>query len=218
MLKLYFAPNSSALATHIVLEEADADYETVELDFTKNEQHSPDYLAITPMGRVPALVTDQGVLTETPALLMYVAQNFPAARLAPLDDPFALAKAQEFNSYLCSTVHIAHAHLRRGHRWSDDPVIIEGMAANVPKTVGACFDLIDQTLFKGPWVLGGDYSICDPYLFTVTRWLGVDGVDRKRFPNVDRHFRDMSNREVVKTVLRAHPGTYLDNFTAENED
>ena len=55
-------------------------------------------------------MTENGTLTETPALLVFVAQRFSAAELAPLSDPFALAQVQEFNSYLCSTAHVAHAH------------------------------------------------------------------------------------------------------------
>ena len=113
MLKLYYAPNSCALASHIALEEAGANYEAVAVDFAAEAQKSADYLAINPKGRVPALVTGQGVLTETPALLLYIAQSHPAANLAPLDNPFALAKAQAFNNYLCATVHVAHAHRRR---------------------------------------------------------------------------------------------------------
>jgi glutathione S-transferase len=74
---------------------------------------------------VPALVTDDGILTETPAILAYLAQRFPQAKLAPLDDPFAFAMVQAFNSYLCSTVHVAHAHRMRGTRWADDPAAIE---------------------------------------------------------------------------------------------
>ena len=89
MLKLYYAAHTCSLATHIVLEEVGADYSTVRIDFGKAEQRSPEYLEVNPKGRVPALVTDRGVLTETPAMLVFVAQSFPAAGLAPLDDPFA---------------------------------------------------------------------------------------------------------------------------------
>src|SRR5476651_71538 len=98
MLKLYYAPGTCALASHIALEEAGAKYDLVRLSFKNDEQKKPDYLKINPKARVPSLVTDRGVLTETPALLIYIAQTYPAAKLAPLDDPFALAKAQEFNS------------------------------------------------------------------------------------------------------------------------
>src|SRR3954463_10732669 len=117
MLKLYYAPGTCALASHIALEEAGAKYETVRMSFKSEDQKKPDYLKINPKGRVPSLVTDSGVLTETPALLIYIAQVFPAAKLAPLDNPNALAKVQEFNSYLCSTVHVSHAHRMRGARW-----------------------------------------------------------------------------------------------------
>jgi glutathione S-transferase len=103
MLKLYYAPGTCALASHIALIDAGADFEAVRLDFTKQQQQSADYLAINPKGRVPALVTEQGVITETPAILAYVAQTFPAAKLAPVGDPFAFAHVQAFNSYLCST-------------------------------------------------------------------------------------------------------------------
>ncbi len=139
MLKLYYAPHTCALASHIALEEAGAKYEAIRLNFKNDDQKKPDYLKINPKARVPALVTDRGVLTETPALLIYIAQSFPAARLAPLDDPFALAKVQAFNSYLCSTVHVAHAHRMRGTRWTDDAAAIESMKKKVPQSVGECF-------------------------------------------------------------------------------
>ena len=113
MFKLYYAPGTCALASHIALEEAGAAYTTERLDFKNNQQNSAEYLKINPKGRVPALVTDRGVLTETPAMLAFIAQSFPQAKLAP-SDAFAFAQAQSFNSYLCSTVHITHAHKRRG--------------------------------------------------------------------------------------------------------
>jgi len=107
MLKLYFAPGTCALASHIALRDAGAAYTVARIDFKSNQQNSADYLAINPKGRVPALVTDRGILTETPAMLAFIAQSFPQAALAPLGDAFAFAEVQAFNSYLCSTAHIA---------------------------------------------------------------------------------------------------------------
>jgi len=115
MYKLYYAPGTCALASHIALEEAGADYSATRLDFKANQQQSPDYLGINPKGRVPALVTDRGILTENPAILAYVAQSAPDKKLMP-EDAFAFAQAQSFNSYLCSTVHVNHAHKGRGAR------------------------------------------------------------------------------------------------------
>jgi len=87
MLKLFYAVGSCALASHIALEEAGAEYEAVRLDFAAGDQRKPEYLKINPKGRVPALITDRGILTETPAMLVYVAQSFPDPVLAPMDDP-----------------------------------------------------------------------------------------------------------------------------------
>lgn len=201
MLKLFYAPGSCALASHIALEESGAAYTAHRIDTSAGDQRKPEYLSINPKGRVPALATDRGVVTENPAILAFVAQSFPKARLAPLDDPFAFAEVQSFNSYLCATVHVAHAHRMRGYRWADDPAAIEEMKRKVPETVGACFDLIEREMFKGPWVMGEAYSICDPYLFTLTEWWESDGVDPARFPRLHDHRRRMTERPAVKRAL-----------------
>ena len=149
MLKLFYAVGTCALASHIALEEAGAEYEAVRLDFGANDQRKPEYLKVNPKGRVPALITDSGILTETPAILAYIAQVFPKAELAPLADPFAFARVQAFNSYLCSTAHVNHAHLMRGSRWADEPASIEDMKRKVPKNVGDSFALMDERDGRG---------------------------------------------------------------------
>jgi len=201
MFTLYFAPHTCSLASHIALEDAAATYVMKRVDFAKTEQQKPDYLAINPKGRVPALVTPRGILTETPAMLVFIAQSFPKAQLAPLDDPFAFAELQAFNSYLCSTVHVAHAHRMRGHRWVDDPAAIIAMQKKVPESVGACFDLIERQLLRGPWVMGDTYSIADPYLFTLAQWLEADGVNPARIPRVIEHRQRMAERSIVKSAI-----------------
>jgi glutathione S-transferase len=201
LLTLFYAPHTCSLASHIALEDAAAEYSTVRIDFAAGEQHKPEYLAINPKGRAPALVTDRGILTETPAILAFVAQSFPAARLAPLDDPFLFAQVQAFNCYLCSTLHVAHAHRMRGHRWADDPSAIEAMQRKVPESVGSCYQLIEEKLLGAPWVMGETYTICDPYLFTLAQWLEQDGVDPSRFPKVIEHRRRMSERPEVKRAI-----------------
>lgn len=201
MLTLYFAPNTCALASHIALEDAGATYELRRVDLAKGEQNSPEYRRINPKARVPALVTPRGVLTEAPAMLAFVAQSHPEARLAPLDDPFAFAEIQAFNSYLCSTVHVAHAHKGRGSRWADEQSSLDDMKRKVPQTVGACFDLIEADMLKGPWVMGETYTIADPYLFTVSQWLEGDDVDTSRLPRVIDHRNRMAARESVVRAL-----------------
>jgi glutathione S-transferase len=207
MLKLYYAPNTCALASHIALEDSGTPYETVRINFETAEQRTPEYLAINPKGRVPSLVTDRGTLTETPAILAFIAQSFPQARLAPTEDPFALAHVQAFNSYLCSTVHVAHSHRMRGTRWADDPEAIAAMQRKVPHSVGECFNLIEREMLQGPWVMGATYTICDPYLFTLAQWLDGDGVDRAKLPKVQEHSHRMRERPSVRNAIAEEVGS-----------
>jgi glutathione S-transferase len=201
MMKLYYAVHTCALASHIALEDAGAEYSTVRINFAAEEQRKPEYLAINPKARVPSLVTERGILTETPAMLAFIAQSFPKARLAPLDDPFAFAEVQAFNSYLCATLHVAHAHRMRGYRWADDPAAIEAMKRKVPDSVAACYELIESKMLRGPWVMGEAYTICDPYLFTVAQWMEGDSIDSARFPKVRDHRQRMSERAAVRKVV-----------------
>jgi len=200
MIKLYYSPGSCSLASHIALEEAGADYVVERISFVASQQRSSEYLAINPKGRVPAMITARGVLTETPAILAFIAQSYPKANLAPLDDPFAFAQMQAFNSYLCSTVHVAHAHKGRGTRWADDPEAIAEMKRKVPESVGAYFDLIEKAL-RGPWAMGDNLTVADPYLFTLSGWMEGDGLDLSRYPRVMDHRRRMLERPTVCKVM-----------------
>ncbi|MBN9604312.1 MAG: glutathione S-transferase family protein [Afipia felis] len=201
MLEFYYGVGTCALASHIALEEAGVQYNAHRVDMKANQQNSPEYLAINPKGRVPALVTDQGVLTETPAILAYIAQTFPKANLAPVNDPFAFAQAQSFNSYLCSSVHIAHSHKGRGARWASEESSLEDMKRKVPENMRACVAMIEQNMLRGPWVMGESYTICDPYLFTIGNWAKADGVDLAEFPKVSAHRERMKERPAVQKVL-----------------
>lgn len=206
MLTFYYAPGTCAMATHLALEYSGAPYEAKRLDFKQNQQRSPEYLKVNPKGRVPALVTDRGVLTETPALLQFVAQSFPQAKLAPLDDVFLLAKVNEFNSYLCSTVHVYHAHKGRGYRWVDaaDEASIEAMKKKAPQNMAESFTLIEEQLMKGPWVLGEQFSTSDLYLYTLSRWLEGHAIDVKRFPKVADLQQRLDAQPQVQKVLALH--------------
>ena len=198
MFTLYYSPGSCAFASHIALEDAGAPYKLAPVDFKAGEQRSAPYLAINPKARVPALATDRGVVTENPAILAFIAQSFPQAKLAPLDDPFAFAELQAFNAYLCSTVHVAHAHRMRGPRWADEQSSYEDMRRRVAGNMAACFELIEATMFRGPWAMGESYTVADPYLFTLSSWLHGDGVDIAKFPRVADHGKRMAERESVK--------------------
>lgn len=201
-MELYYAPGTCALACHIALLDAGAAFTPRRIDFKGEEQKSARYLKINPKARVPALVVDRAVLTETPAILAYVAQAYPAAALAPAE-PLRFAEVQAFNSYLCSTVHVAHAHRVRGYRWANDESSIEDMKRKTPESASAAYDYIEHEVMRGPFVFGDAYSIADPYLFTVAQWMEGDGVDLARFPKIAAHREMMRGRRTVREALAA---------------
>jgi glutathione S-transferase len=201
MNTLYFSPGSCALASHIALAESGLPYEVKKLNFAEGEQKSDAYLAINPKGRVPALVTEKGVVTETVAILAYIAQAAPDAKLAPLSDPYRFARMQAFNAYMASTVHVAHAHGRRGYRWADQETSFEDMKNKLPQTMSECFRIIEDRMLEGPYVLGEQYSTADPYLFLISGWLKSDRVEIADFPRVHAHYRMMLERPAVQKAL-----------------
>ena len=203
MLELYYAPGRCALASHIALRESGADFALRLVDFASNEQRTAQYQGVNPKGRVPALRTDRGVLTENPAILAYIAQAFPEAQLAPLADPFEFARMQAFNSYMCATVHVAHAHGRRAERWADAEQARVELRRKAPENMAACFALIETQLFTGPWVLGDTYSVADAYLFTLSGWLRFNDIDVADYPAVHDHRARMRERPPVQAALAA---------------
>jgi len=186
--------------SHIAIEESGLPYEAIALDFSNNQQGSAEYLQINPKARVPSLVVDKGIITETPAILTYLAQMAPDSPLGLPDDPFEQAGINAFNMYLCSTVHVAHAHKMRGYRWVDDEAARKAMTENVPKPMAACMDLIESEMLTGPWIHGERFTISDPYFYRMSTWLDPDGVDITLYPKIKAHREAMEARASVQAV------------------
>ena len=197
---LYSVPGSCSFASHVALEMAGADYE-VRLAPREQGRTAEDFFEINPKGRVPALVTPDGLLTETPAILCYISQTYSQAKLAPMSNPWLFAQVQSFSAYLCATVHVAHAHGHRGYRWADQEASFQDMTRKVPQTMGACFRLIEKEMLQGPWVLGEDFSVCDIYLLAIARWLEADKVDTTSLSKVLDHRARMLRLPDVQKVL-----------------
>lgn len=199
-MKLYFAPGSVARASLIALCEVGAEFEPVRLDYAITEQQSPAYKAINPKGRVPSLVVGDQVMTETPAIMHYIAKTYPDAGLMP-SDPWAQAEVHELMSYLASTVHVAHAHGMRGPRWARQESSFADMASKVRENMLECFQYIESKYLKGDWALGSGFSVADCHLFTTACWLERDGVDLASLPRVSQYMAAMQDRPGVIRAL-----------------
>lgn len=208
-LTLYYHKGSCSLASHIALEETGAAFEARKIDFGKAEQRGAAYLAINPKGRVPALVTDEGVLTESPVILGYIAQTFKEARLADNDSSFHFGDMQAFNLWVASTLHPAFAHAFRTERYVDGAEHLAAVRAKAPQLIADCYQLCEDALFRGPWVMGERYTIADPYLYVMTTWLARSPELPKLtgYPRIADHFARMEARPAV---LRAEAAEAAD--------
>lgn len=198
-MQLYFAKGTIAVASAIALEEAGLEYQPVRIDFASAEQTKPDYHAINPKGRVPALATASGILTETGAILEYIAALAPDAGLVPRD-PLLAARMREVMYYLASTAHVNHAHKMRGYRWADDETAWPVMTAKVQSNMTDCAAFIEENALAGPFVLGETLSLADPYLFVISHWLPGDGVDLAAFPKLSAFAATFGARASVARV------------------
>ncbi|WP_271952162.1 glutathione S-transferase family protein [Ruegeria faecimaris] len=200
-MQLYYAPRTISVAVAIALEEAGLDYEAIQLDFAGGEQTKSAYKQINPKGRVPALVVDGGILTETGALLEFIAAMAPKAGLVPAD-PIMAARMREVMYYLASTMHVNHAHKLRGARWADKKSSWKDMTAKVAQTMAASCDYICSNGLRGPFVLGEAFSLADAYLYVVCSWLEGDGVDVATYPKIVA-FREAAEARASLKAVRA---------------
>ena len=201
-MQLYYAPRTISVAVAIALEEAGLDYEAIQIDFAGGEQQGLAYRQINPKGRLPALVVDGGILTETGALLEFIAAKTPTAGLVP-DDPLLAARMREVMYYLASTMHVNHEHKARGSRWADKKSSWKDMKDKVAKNMTTSCEYISSNGLRGPFVLGETFSLADAYLYVVCSWLEGDGVDVSGFPKILAFRAAMEDRASVKAVRAA---------------
>lgn len=199
-MKLFYADGTISIAPAISLLEAGIEHEPIRVDFKTGAQTKPAYLAVNSKGRVPALVLQGGsILTETGALLEYIAAAAPNAKLVPVSLEDA-AHMRAVMYYLASTMHVAHAHKMRGSRWSDKPESQADMAAKVPETMTACAQYVEAECLRGDYVCGTQFTIADAYLFVVCNWLASDGVTVSDFPKISAFLARMEQRSSVQDI------------------
>jgi len=197
-MKLYYAPGACSLSPHIALNEAGLSYELVRVDTkTKKTETGADYLAINPKGYVPALQLDDGsVLTEGPAIVQYVADLKPEAKLAPANGTLARYRLQELLGYINSEIHKNFSPLFKPDTPADyKPIVL----ANLNMRIGL---LADQLQDK-PFLLGDQFSVADAYLFTVLGWTKHVGIDMSQWPKLVDYQARIATRPAVHAALQA---------------
>ena len=198
-MKLYYTPGACSLSDHIVLEWIGRPYEAVRV--SREERKSPAYLAINPAGAVPAFEQDGWVLTQNAAILNYLADSFPDARLT--GDGTARSRA-EVNKWLAmanADIHPAFHPLFGATSYLEDPALIERSKQAARAKLRSLFERVDAQLAGRDWI-AGTRSIADPYLFVVTRWAMAMEVDLSGLDNLQRFFERMLADPGVQGALR----------------
>jgi len=198
-MKLYFSPGACSLSPHIVLREAGATFELVRVDLKAHKtEHGDDFTLINPKGYVPTLQLDDGrVLTEGVAIVQYIADSFPGAKLAPIAGTFERAQLQEQLNFIATEFHKAFSPLF-------SPDISDSARAAAIKKIESRLDIFEKTFSDGrQYLLGNEFSVADAYLFTISTWAGHMKIDLKKWPEVAAFAERVSGRASVQQALKA---------------
>jgi glutathione S-transferase len=201
-MKLYVLPGSCALACHIALEWAGAEYELEVL--TRDALRSERYASVNPKAKVPALALEGGeVITEAQAVLLLIADLYPDSKLAPPASDFVgRAKLNEVLSELTSEVHPAFGPLFVPSRYVVEPACEDAAKKAALARVDSCFLRLNEALDGQDWLLK-ERSIADPYLFALSRWLKMTPKPVDAYPAVARHFVRIAEEPAVRRAMAA---------------
>ena len=209
-MKLFYSPGSCSLASHVVLEETGAPYELVKVPVADKSNQKPEYLQINPRGFVPALAVDDWVMTENAAIMLFLAQRHPEAKLLP-QEPRALAKCLEWIEWQTNTAHINFALLWRPERFVDTPadhkLIQDAGLVRVRRRLAE----IEAWLAANQFAAGPVYSAADAMFLVLYRWGWRAGekVDASTFPHWTAYIKRLSERPAIKRVLQQEEITLL---------
>jgi glutathione S-transferase len=200
MFTLYYAPGACSLATHIVLEELGLPYEAVKLNLMEGDQRKPEFLALNPRGRVPVLSVDGKVMTESLAILTFLAGGHPKGGLWP-EETWDQAQALRNMAFFSSTVHIAYANMIRPARFCSDESTHEAIKASGRESFWKYLEEIDGMLTAKDWVMGKQYTVCDPYALVFYRWGKRSGMAVEQLGNYSKLVLRLMDRPAAKRAF-----------------
>ena len=197
-MKLYVTPGTCALADHIVLAWSGKPYEVQKVP--REERQHPWFLKLNPAGAVPVYEEDGWVLTQNTAILNYLAEKFPEAKLGGDGTAKGRAEVNRWLAFVNSDMHPAFKPLFNSTAYLEDPVVIEKTKDNARATLRKMFQSVDAQLAGRDWVVG-TRSIVDPYLFVTLRWAKGQNIDLSGLDNLARFFKRMEDDAGVKKAL-----------------
>lgn len=196
MYKLYWAQGSGAMAPQALFEEIGAEYEKIVIDFEKEEHKSDEFLSVNPMGQIPALVLPDGTLmTETAAMLVHIVDRHPGAKLAPPAGSGERARFLRWLFFLASNVYPTILRVYYSERYSTDPSAVEGIKAAAEADLNDQFEILNDALDPGPYLLGETFSAVDILLWMLIQW----------HPVPTRLFEDAPRIKQVAGLVQARP-------------
>ena len=197
-MKLYYSPGACSLSPHIVLREVGLDFELVLTSTkTKKLQDGTDYYTINPKGAVPLLELDNGErLTEGPAIVQYLADQAPQKHLAPAAGSWARSRLQEWLNYITSELH-------KGFSPLFNPAMPEEAKVLFREALVKRFAWVDTQLEGRDYLLGADFTVADAYLFTVSNWAPMVGVELGALKNLAAFRARVSARPAVQAAMKA---------------
>jgi glutathione S-transferase len=196
---LYYAPNTCALAPYVTLTEANAPFEVRPLNFRKNEQRLPAYLKLNPRHKVPLLVVDGEPLTENPAIQIWIARNFPQARLLP-SDPWQQLKAISILSWCASGIHPFLSRLNAPAKVCDLPGAELGVIQAAKELLFENYKIADD-LLAGREFFFDHFTAADAHFFWCVRRGAQLGAEASEFPNCQAHFERVRQRPSVQKLF-----------------
>jgi glutathione S-transferase len=206
-MKLYYFPGACSLADHIVLEWIGAPYQAVKVDLATRT--SPDYLALNPNGTVPLLIDGDFVLSQNVAILYYLAERHPYARLLGHGTVHGRADVLRWLAFLNSDVHPAFKPIFKPNHFHPDASVARVIADTARSHVREYLERLDKRLQDRDW-LANERSIADPYLFVLLRWTIRVEVDSRGLDNLARFFARMCVDPGVRAAVIAEEGRIHD--------
>lgn len=198
----YYAPGACSLAVRAVLKLVDASVEMHNVDLKGGQQRTPEYLEINRLGRVPVLVVDGESITEALAILLFLAEKHPEARLLP-SDPVQRAKCYAWMSYLASTIHPFFGTFWRPYRFSDDTAAHPGITATGKARLREEFTALNARLGESTWLLGEDKYLCDYFMFAPARWSAAIADVERELPHITAFVNRMAQDPAVARAIEA---------------